>query len=162
QEAQSMIGARTEADEDQTLRFEEDFPAEPIIVRGDRRLLRQAVLNLLTNAVKFCPQDPLVILRVQRSKTGEVAVCIEDNGIGIPPEMRDAVQQPFVQAERAETRTYGGVGLGLALVRQFAEAHDGRMSIDAGEEGGTVACILLPAARIVSRAKPAAEPVPAG
>jgi|TARA_R100000501_G_scaffold13654_1_gene24861 signal transduction histidine kinase len=140
-------------EENLRLSFSEKLPDVPIIARADRRLLRQAVLNLIENAVKFCHTDPFVVLSVVAAEDGGAHICVEDNGIGIPEHLRDTVTDPFVQAEPSETRQYGGVGLGLALVRQFAELHGGNLLLFPREGGGTRACLTVPADRIVPSAE---------
>ncbi|MGB3722040.1 MAG: ATP-binding protein, partial [Pacificimonas sp.] len=144
--ARLLVDARPR---DLPIRFTEDLPATPIIMTGDQRLLRQAVINLMENAAKFCEGEPEIDLRLSRRKDGRVDIVVEDNGIGISEAMLKTVQDPFVQVEQAESRRYGGVGLGLALVRQFAELHGGELSLAPRENGGTVARISLPTKRLI-------------
>ncbi|HVH06237.1 MAG TPA: PAS domain S-box protein, partial [Myxococcota bacterium] len=113
--------------------LEADLGTEPLPVSGDRDRLEQAVLNLLSNAVKYSPDGGTVHLRAERS--GERAlVHVRDEGIGMSAETLDQLFTKFFRADNTATRGIGGTGLGLALVREIAEAHGG--SVEACSELG--------------------------
>ena len=105
------------------------------VFHGDEDLLRQMLLNLVDNAVKFTPSDGAVTLSLER-RTDEYLVSVADTGPGIPLEARHHIFERFYRADRARTRTEdGGAGLGLAIARWIARAHDG--DIELGDSGGT-------------------------
>ncbi|MEM1179879.1 MAG: ATP-binding protein [Acidobacteriota bacterium] len=136
------------------LRVEISVSPEMPRIYGDERLLKQALVNLLSNAVKFTPTRGEVGLRTYPHRGGQ-ALCIEvwDTGLGIDPEERHRVFEPFVQLDAGLTRAHEGTGLGLSLVRRLVELHGGAVSVaSAGREsGGTCFTVTIP-----SKAKPAA------
>jgi signal transduction histidine kinase len=101
-----------------------EMPDCPVVVQGAPVRLQQIVWNLLSNAVKFTPRGGLVRLLVWRER-GEARVEVSDTGIGIAPEFLPHVFDRFRQADGSTTRQYGGLGLGLAIVRALAELHGG-------------------------------------
>ena len=96
----------------------------PIVVNGDRTRLVQTFWNLLTNAISFSPPGGKVQVLCESSLT-EAVIQVEDNGEGIAPDFLPHVFERFRQADGSKTRTHGGLGLGLALVKSFVEAHGG-------------------------------------
>jgi signal transduction histidine kinase/CheY-like chemotaxis protein len=113
-------------------------------VRGDPGRLQQVVWNLLSNAVKFTPERGRVEVRVERLDA-HVAVVVSDSGRGISPEFLPHVFERFRQADPSTTRLYGGLGLGLAIVRHLVEAHGGSVRADSEGEGrGATFTIVLP------------------
>ncbi len=117
---------------------------------ADQRLARQILLNLLSNAIKFTPAGGSVSLGAELTAEGELVFLVEDTGIGIAAENIDRVTEPFMQVENHLSRRFEGVGLGLALTKQFAELHDGTLSIDSVEGKGTRVEIRFPAVRMRS------------
>ncbi len=101
-----------------------EVPDCPLVVQGAPVRLQQIVWNLLSNAVKFTPRGGGVRLRAWRER-GEARVEVSDTGIGIAPEFLPHVFDRFRQADGSTTRQYGGLGLGLAIVRALAELHGG-------------------------------------
>ena len=101
-----------------------EIPDCPVVVQGAPVRLQQIVWNLLSNAVKFTPRSGSVRLRAWRER-GEARVEVSDTGIGIAPEFLPHVFDRFRQADGSTTRQYGGLGLGLAIVRALAELHGG-------------------------------------
>lgn len=120
---------------------------EPGFVSGDARLLRQAVLNLLSNAINFTPAGGRVEVSAVRATDGAVGIRIADNGIGIARDDLPKVLQPFGQVADVMARTHQGTGLGLPLTRRFVELHGGRLEIDSTVGVGTTAVAWLPACR---------------
>jgi signal transduction histidine kinase/ActR/RegA family two-component response regulator len=113
-------------------------------VAGDADRLQQIVWNLVNNAVKFTPAGGRVEVRLARAAS-VVEINVSDTGIGIAPEFLPHVFDRFRQADAATTRTYGGLGLGLAIVRQLTELHGGEVSVDsAGAQHGTTFTVTLP------------------
>jgi len=123
-------------------------------LRADRRRLRQIVLNLVSNAVKFTPAEGRVTVRVAVTTAGAVAIEVADSGIGIAADQIPKIMEPFVQADSSMSRRYEGTGLGLPLSRALAELHGGRLTIASTLGQGTTATVLFPGDRLV------AEPLP--
>jgi signal transduction histidine kinase len=111
-----------------------EIPDTPLIVQGAPVRLQQITWNLLTNAVKFTPDGGRVSLRVSR-EDAEASIHVEDTGVGIAPEFLPYVFDRFRQADGSTTRQFGGLGLGLAIVRALAELHGGRVSVESEGEG---------------------------
>jgi signal transduction histidine kinase len=111
---------------------------------GDASRLQQVAWNLLSNAVKFTPEDGTVLVRLRRvSNIAEIIVS--DNGAGIPAEFLPWVFEPFQQADASTTRPYGGLGLGLSIVKHLVEAHGGNVSVaSAGEGEGSTFTVRIP------------------
>lgn len=120
-------------------------------VVGDERLLRRSLEEIIDNAVKFSPQGGTIRLEAKGATTNggrarrAVEVSISDEGIGIPPEQLSKIFTDFHQLDGSETRTYGGLGLGLAFVQRIVEAHDGWIDVDSQPQKGTRLTITIPA-----------------
>jgi heavy metal sensor kinase len=113
--------------------------------RGDERLLRQMISNLLDNAIKFTPEEGTVEVRLHQAGAS-YKITVMDTGGGIPEELQPRVFERFFRADRARVGTngLGGAGLGLAIARSIAELHHGRLTLQhSGPEGSTF-CISLP------------------
>jgi signal transduction histidine kinase len=110
-----------------------DFePGTPASVVGDPGRLRQILLNLTGNAIKFTERGRIAIAVecMERTDTeARVRIIVEDTGIGIPEEQQEYIFQKFTQADASITRRYGGTGLGLAIARQLAELMGGRIGL---------------------------------
>ncbi len=116
----------------------------PVTVRGDLARLQQVVGNLLSNAIKFTPNGGQIDVSLAQD-SGSARIVVIDTGDGIDPEFLPHLFEPFRQAETGSTRRYGGLGLGLAIVRQLVELHGGSVSGDsAGPQGGARFTVLLP------------------
>src|SRR4051812_27702676 len=121
-----------------------DVPEPDPLVHSDRQKVKQIVLNLLTNAIKFTPQGQVKV-RVQSSEDGrELRIAVEDTGIGIAPEDHDKVFEDFRQADSSVTREYGGAGLGLAICRRLAKMLDGRIELQSTRGRGAVFTLVIP------------------
>jgi two-component system CheB/CheR fusion protein len=132
------------------LDIEESLPP----VSGDPARLQQAFLNLLTNAIKFTPERGRVGVTVD-SLDGRGRIRVSDSGIGIEPDFLPHIFDRFSQEDRGQTRSHGGLGLGLAIVRYLVEAHGGTIQAQsAGKKQGSTFTIVLPLMRRPS--KPAA------
>ncbi|HJQ24014.1 MAG TPA: PAS domain S-box protein [Blastocatellia bacterium] len=125
-------------------------------VSGDPERLQQVIWNLLSNAIKFTPKDGRVQVRLERHHS-HVALTVSDNGKGISQEFLPFVFDRFRQAEAGFTRTHGGLGLGLAIVRHLVEQHGGSVAAHSDGEGrGATFTINLPL-MIVPAARSTAE-----
>ncbi|MEJ2226975.1 MAG: ATP-binding protein [Alphaproteobacteria bacterium] len=115
---------------------------QTIDLLGDRRALKQVIINLLSNAMKFTPVGGEVSIRTYRYR-GTVRIGITDTGVGIPRHEIAKLGRPFEQVENQLTKGHKGTGLGLAISRSILEAHGGRLEIKSRlNEGTTVTCIL--------------------
>ncbi len=118
-------------------------------IQADPRSLRQALINLLINAIKFSPPSSTVTLSGSLEADGRIALSVQDNGPGIKPEEMSNIFEPFWQAEAYRRKARDGVGLGLAITKRLVEAHGGTVDLISGQGLGTRAVIRLPAARVL-------------
>jgi PAS domain S-box-containing protein len=127
------------------LAFSSELPPAAVQITGDASRLQQVVWNLLSNAVKFTPKGGRVKLRLER--TGPlVRVSVSDTGKGISPDFQPYVFDRFRQADASSARRYGGLGLGLALVKSLVELHGGTVEVASEGEGkGATFTVALPA-----------------
>lgn len=131
------------------------LPKEPLMVDADRRALKQITLNLISNALKFTPADGQVTVALH--EVGEaMELVVSDTGAGIGPEDLKRIGRPYEQAGDAQARS-AGTGLGLSLVRAFAELHGGEMIIESQVGEGTQVTVSLP---VVLREAPLPAPAP--
>lgn len=115
------------------------------MVRADPDRLRQALSKLLSNAVKFTPEDGFVTLRTRRTPSS-LEIAVQDTGVGLEPAQLPLVFDRFQQADGSSTRRAGGLGLGLSLARQLVELHGGSIRVDSEGVGrGSTFVIELPA-----------------
>ncbi|MFN3668847.1 MAG: sensor histidine kinase [Brevundimonas sp.] len=128
------------------------LPGDPVEVSADKRALKQIALNLLSNALKFTPRGGAVTVTVEAVGPW-LEIVVADTGVGIAPEDVRRLGRPFEQAGEIEQRRQG-TGLGLSLVRSFAELHGGRMTIDSTLGEGTAVTVRLPVALAARAAAP--------
>jgi heavy metal sensor kinase len=117
---------------------------ETAVITGDRLFLRQALINVLHNAVKYSPVGGTVSVNVRRNG-GQVAVEIADSGPGVPLEDRPKVFDRFYRVDKARWRESGGAGLGLAIAKWVVEAHNGEIVLESGSPQGCLFRLSLPA-----------------
>jgi heavy metal sensor kinase len=117
---------------------------EGLFVEGDPHLLRQAVQNLLTNAVKHNRPEGKIGVRLQPRK-GQVSLKVVNTGSAIPEEMRDMIFERFYRVDKSRHRESGGSGLGLSLAREIARAHGGALRLERGEADHVTFRLVLPA-----------------
>jgi two-component system sensor histidine kinase BaeS len=110
-------------------------------VKGDAEKLWRAVANLGENAARHASSTVRFTLE---TKDGEVRLCVEDDGAGIPPDSREFVFQRFARLDGARDREHGGAGLGLAIVAAVAEAHGGKAFVAEGSLPGASFNLVLP------------------
>ncbi|MBU4201506.1 MAG: cell wall metabolism sensor histidine kinase WalK [Verrucomicrobia bacterium] len=115
-------------------------------VRGDRKLIKTACGNLVDNAIKYNEPGGSVRITIERTD-GEVAIHIEDTGIGIPSGEHDKVFERFFRIDKARSRETGGTGLGLSIVKHVAELHGGSVRVVSTKGYGSTFTITLPATR---------------
>ena len=116
---------------------------------GDERLLRQLILNLVSNAVKFTPPNGQVFVRLNADERTGIVIEVSDTGIGIPPEHLERVLRPFEQVERALSRRHGGTGLGLPFAKKIAELHRGSLWLESEVDKGTRVTVAFPVDRLI-------------
>lgn len=110
---------------------------EDATIIGSDILIYRLVYNLVENAIKYNhPLGQVTVTAYQRNK--HVYLSVEDTGSGIPKELRERVFEPFFRVDKSRSRELGGVGLGLALVREIVRVHDGSICIKSGKTGGTI------------------------
>ncbi|HEV2735063.1 MAG TPA: ATP-binding protein, partial [Longimicrobiaceae bacterium] len=134
---------------------------DPGWVLADRVRLRQVLLNLVANAVKFTERGTVRIDARCEGAAGEMGTAVfrvRDTGIGITPEQIERLFQPFVQADASTTRRYGGTGLGLAIAERFCRLMGGSITVESVPGAGSTFTVSLPVRRIA--VAPAAEPGP--
>jgi len=128
-------------------------------MRGDIKRLQQVVWNLLTNAIKFTPNGGRVLVTVARLSS-HVAIEVADNGRGIDPKFMPYLFERFRQADASTTRQHGGLGIGLALVKQLVELHAGTVRAESRGPGqGATFIVTLPVAIAQVERPPAVAPV---
>jgi heavy metal sensor kinase len=115
----------------------------PIYVTGDRLVLRQALINLIDNAIKYSPEGGWVRIFVQ-DRSGDPTVEVTDTGPGIAAEHQEYIFDRFYRVDKARSRELGGSGLGLAIARWAVEAHGGHIKIESEEGRGSTFRIILP------------------
>lgn len=117
---------------------------EPLWVEGDQVRLAQLTANILGNAAKYTPNSGRILVRVEQLD-GVAQIVVSDNGIGFPPSERTRILEPFVQMDPSRTREYGGLGVGLAIVKQLVELHGGALSPESRGPGtGSTFTVSLP------------------
>jgi PAS domain S-box-containing protein len=124
-----------------SLEISDDLPQ----ANGDPMATDIIIGQLLENAFKYSPEGGAVTVRA-RPDGAAIVVEVADQGIGIPPEDRERVFERFVQGETGDRRRFGGIGLGLYIVRQLARAQDGEIAVDENDTAGTIMRLRLPTA----------------
>jgi heavy metal sensor kinase len=127
-------------EKNQTLRVEGDASLRVI---ADRTILRQALVNLIDNAVKYSPAESSILIRVMDNERDGV-VEVQDSGPGIPSEHRSRIFERFYRVDKARTRAEGGTGLGLSIAQWAVTAHGGTIELLCEPGFGSIFCIHLP------------------
>ncbi len=122
-------------------------PDYELAIWADERAIKQSLLNLLANAVKFSNEGGRVVIEVGLGPSNGALFSISDQGIGMSAEELERAVQPFGQAQSTTTRTFGGTGLGLPITKGLIEAHGGMLAIESRPGAGTRVRILLPPER---------------
>ena len=117
---------------------------------ADVRSFKQIMLNILSNAVKFTPDNGKIKISVQCTPKKELLIEVADNGVGIPKNKVNDLFQPFSQVENIMTREHEGSGLGLVLIRKLVELHGGRVWIESEEGKGCSVFVLFPKNRVIN------------
>ncbi len=117
--------------------------APNVFIEADRVVLRQALINILDNAIKYSPEGASIRLRVAR-ENGHAIAEISDNGPGIAPEHAARIYDRFYRVDKARSRADGGAGLGLSIAKWAVEVHGGHIELQAREGGGSCFRIVMP------------------
>ena len=120
------------------------IPAELPRLRSDRQKLKQILVNLLSNALKYTKEGTVEILAEQEMPSGRLALSVRDSGIGIAAEDHTRIFEPFQQAKRVITRPQGGTGLGLAISRRLAQMLGGDITVQSALGAGSVFTVTFP------------------
>lgn len=137
--------------EDAGLHLAQSLPSTLPHVMADERKLKQILLNLLTNAIKFTDRGGSVTLTVMLDDSEDVIIEVADTGIGIPPDKMLKVLEPFGQVENAMTKRHEGAGLGLPLSKGLAELHGGSFKLESRPGIGTRVRFTLPSSRVLRK-----------
>jgi heavy metal sensor kinase len=141
----------------QSLSIEGD---DTLRVEADGTILRQVMINLLDNAIKFSHRGGRISVRVSKADAQTVAIEVRDGGPGIAPEHREKVFDRFYRVDEGRSREAGGTGLGLAIAKWGAQAHGGRLELICPAEGGCIFRLLLAVAGGKSSESPAETTAP--
>jgi signal transduction histidine kinase len=114
-------------------------------LRSDRQKVKQVVLNLLSNALKFTPAGSVTMTASYDPKAKQVAIAVKDTGVGIPAEDQAKVFEDFRQLDSSPARGYGGTGLGLSICRRLANILGGSIELDSTPGKGSTFILRLPA-----------------
>jgi PAS domain S-box-containing protein len=129
-----------------SIRLDFQIPTQTIIAWADAEKMKQILINLVGNAIKFTERGS-VRVSTALPNGSQLAIAVQDTGIGIPPDKQTRLFQPFVQADGTTTRRYGGTGLGLSISRRLAEMMGGSLSLySPGEGQGSTFTLTLPLA----------------
>jgi two-component system cell cycle sensor histidine kinase PleC len=139
--ALKLVGIKAR-DKRQTLTVEVDETAPPL--HADERALKQILINLVSNAVKFTPECGRISVHAGQARGGGFQITVKDNGPGIPRDKLDKIFQPFSQVDNRYDRQAGGTGLGLALVRGLVDLHGGRAWLESEPGRGCTVYVVLP------------------
>ncbi len=120
----------------------------PLVV-GDEVRFRQVLLNLLSNSVKFTSKGHVIVRALENKTAGELRIEIEDTGMGIPEDKREAMFEKFVRHDLQALRGISGAGLGLAIAKRLVEMMNGKIGLESGTDGkGSLAWFTLPLAEV--------------
>jgi signal transduction histidine kinase len=116
-------------------------------LRSDRPKVKQILVNLLSNALKFTPAGAVTVAAAQKPRAHEVWISVTDTGIGIADRDQDRIFGDFQQVDASPTRQYGGAGLGLSICRRLAEVLGGRLALESRVGQGSTFTLVLPTKR---------------
>jgi signal transduction histidine kinase len=112
-------------------------------IQADETKLKQILINLVSNALKYTPQGQIEVTVEERN--GEIVFAVRDTGIGIPQQFHQEIFEPFTQIDSSTTRQWGGIGLGLSIVKRYVEMHGGRIWLESAVGRGSTFYFTVPA-----------------
>ena len=138
QKDQSLSDGRADGTEESVLVSvnSNEKPEDELILTGSDILIYRMIYNLVENAIKYNQINGTVTVSAKREKN-EVVLTVADTGNGIDESFREQIFEPFFRVDKSRSRQLGGVGLGLAMVREIVRAHDGKIEVRGNEQGGT-------------------------
>jgi signal transduction histidine kinase len=144
-----LVAPQAEA---KSLTLEHRPAAEPLAALADREKLRQVLLNLLSNAIRYTPSGGKVTIEASVRDERTVAITVSDTGIGVAPDEQEKIFEPFVQLDRSLTKIRDGIGLGLAISRDLARGMGGEIRVvSGGTDQGSRFIVTLPRAATTGR-----------
>ncbi len=117
---------------------------------ADLRMIRQVMLNILSNAIKFTPEGGRITIEIRPRPSSALAISIKDSGIGMTPDQLEEAMQTFRQIENARNRKFEGTGLGLPLTKALLDLHGARLDLFSKPGKGTEVVIEIPGSRVIS------------
>ena len=148
---ESAITLPGEQTEDKGVILSRVFPGHDVLLNADPRHIKQIIVNLVSNAVKFTPSGGSISLEIIKDNLDSVSISVRDTGIGISSENIAAVMEPFGQVADIYSRTFEGTGLGLPLAKSLMELHGGTLKLSSQSGQGTTVTTTFPAARTITR-----------
>jgi signal transduction histidine kinase len=133
-----------------------NLPAKAIRLTAVERMVRQILINILSNALKFTPSSGLVDLRLELRANGDMAITVSDTGVGMSAEDVKVALTPFGQVHNAMSASQPGTGLGLPLAKAMMDLHEGKLAIRSQPDNGTTVVMIFPATRTSVSEQPAA------
>ncbi len=141
-----QVGAK-----EKNIRIRTECIPDTIQVWGNRAMLEQAIINLLTNAVAYSPTDSTILLKARRLESSgtddTVCITVQDQGPGIDGKHQKRIFERFYRCDKARSRKHGGTGLGLAIVKHIADSHNGRVELKSEPGNGAAFSLILPGSK---------------
>ncbi|MBN6188019.1 PAS domain S-box protein [Aneurinibacillus sp. BA2021] len=119
-------------------------PEKEVLLEGDRDRMQQIILNLVSNAINYTPDNGEVTITLRENDEKSVALIVSDTGIGIPAAHLPRIFERFYRVDKARSRDSGGTGLGLAIVKHLVESHHGMIHVESEEGRGTTFTLVFP------------------
>ncbi len=148
---QSTMRMLSEKSRELGVRVESDAVDADLVLRADHKKMRQILINLLSNALKFTPSGGVVKIQTAIDASGNAVIQLRDTGIGIKPEDIEKALTPFAQIDHGMARKNEGTGLGLPLSAALAELHGGKLELESAPGVGTTVSVIMPKSRVVSQ-----------
>lgn len=137
---------------DADVRISETYPSQPVFILADRRMIKQVIINLMSNAIKFTAPGGRIQIRIERNRRGGTRVQIKDDGIGMSAQDIGKALTAFGRVDGALDRKYEGTGIGLSLAKSMVELHGGILLLESAEGTGTTVTIQFGPERTVPAA----------
>ena len=126
--------------------LEMEVSLNKLTINADEDLMDQVWINLIHNSIKFTPMNGKITVKLEKQETGRIAVIIKDTGIGMTKEVQMHIFERFYKADPARSRSNGGSGLGLSIVKKIIEMHKGHIQVESSPKEGTEIIVVLPIA----------------